>query len=178
MRNTCHWLTDSGAEVSADGKYRYLLWREWKTSEFRRSARVAGSTCLFVMLNPSTADARENDPTIRRCMGFAQDMGHNRLEVVNLFAYRATDPQELLDVGVASTIIGAQNDRNIMRAAERASVIVCAWGTKGWIADRAKTVRAMLSNYELYALGFTQGGHPKHPLYVAKGTKLERLSDK
>lgn len=158
--------TDSGAEVSVGENYRYRLWREWRGGLFRGR----GGLTLFIMLNPSTADGSIDDPTIRRCVSFTQSWGHNRLEVVNLFAYRATNPKELLQ---ACSPIGPGNDAYILDAADRADTIVCAWGTMGWIDDRAKDVKSMLSKHKLQCLGLTRGAHPKHPVRLSKQLRLE-----
>ncbi len=105
----------SSAVLSPDGVYRYQLVREWD----RARPRVA-----FLMLNPSTADATQNDPTIRKCIAFARSWGCGSLEVVNLFAFRATDPRELGRCGARVDPVGAENDGYILAAARRASVVV------------------------------------------------------
>jgi hypothetical protein len=140
--------------------YRYRLSRRWND----RLGRVA-----FVMLNPSTADASNDDPTIRRCIGFAKLWGFGSIEVVNLYAFRSTDPAGL---PTASDAIGSENDRHIEEACRTAGLIVCAWGTKGGM--RAGTVALRLSRlgFAMKCLGKTQQGHPKHPLYVPNAAEL------
>ena len=141
--------------------YRYSLWREWCAN----SPRVA-----FIMLNPSTADDQKDDPTIRRCIGFAYAWGFGALEVVNLFAYRATNSRKLLRV---DDPVGAENDDYIMQAVERCSYVVVAWGTKGVLLDRDRQVIRLLAGWRhVRCLGVTKNGHPKHPLYVRRNTKL------
>lgn len=110
-----------GAIISECGKYRYRLSRLVNTAGIGENRRI-----LFVMLNPSTADASLDDPTIRKCMGFAQRQFHGILEVVNLFAFRSTDPKELKK---AHDPVGAQNKSHILRAAADSDMIICAWGT-------------------------------------------------
>src|SRR5258707_10232275 len=118
---------DAGAHFSADGRYRYVLWREgrnhpapakwrwWKDDNGKPVVDGAGKpigepeTVLFVMLNPSTADGQGDDPTIRKCVGFAQRWGYDRMKVVNLFAYRATDPRMLLSLPERDDPFGVRN---------------------------------------------------------------------
>ena len=136
-----------GATFSADRRYRYRLWRRWDG---------ARPVVAFVMLNPSTADARRDDPTIRRCIGFAKSWGFGGVEVVNLFAYRTTDPGELRRV---ADPVGADNDRHIQSAIARADLVVLAWGA------RARS-RRLLSLPQARCLGLTRAGQPRHPLYL------------
>ena len=153
------------AYISECGKYRYTLTREW--DDFKPAM-------LFVMLNPSTADATEDDPTIRRCVGFAKREGCGMIEVVNLFAWRATDPKELK---TTDEPIGARNDRVIQEAAEDADVIVCAWGTHGVLHKRNEEVISLLkaTGKPVMCLGKTKDGHPKHPLYLSGQSPLIEL---
>ena len=113
------------------------------------------------MLNPSTADAIMDDPTIRRCIGYAEDWGYGRLVVGNLFALRSTDPRQLDD---HSTPVGSDNDEHLLAICDEAEKIIVAWGTHGSLRDRDRKV-AQLLNVDLYALDTTQDGHPAHPLY-------------
>ncbi|MDB4867283.1 MAG: hypothetical protein JWR03_1616 [Cohnella sp.] len=144
-----------GAFVDRSATYRYSLWRIW-------NPQLPG--VLFVMLNPSTADASNDDPTIRRCIGFAKSWGCGSLEVVNLFAYRATNPDELKK---CEDPVGPENDDYIVRAVQNAHKVVTAWGTKGGLLGRNKAVMKMLDKYRPHCLDMTKDGHPKHPLYVA-----------
>ena len=147
-----------GAVISDCGRYRYTLEREWMTGE---------GTCLFVMLNPSTADASEDDPTIRRCIGFAQRWGYQRLEVGNLFAFRATDPADMLSVTPAEAA-GPDNDDHLRDLSHGAGLIVAAWGAHSLAAFRRAAVLEILSESEadVVCLGTTKYGSPRHPLYV------------
>lgn len=148
------------ATISPCGRYRYTL---------GRSLGVFGSgAVLFVMLNPSTADAEADDPTIRRCMGFARAWGFNRLLVGNLYAYRATLPADLRRVEDA---IGPDNDRHLQELCGEVRKIICAWGANA-DRDRAGRVRTMLGlNHDLHHLGLTREGQPKHPLYLRADTE-------
>jgi hypothetical protein len=142
------------AIISECGRYRYSLQRE-ADPDGRESV-------LFVMLNPSTADAMQDDPTIRRCVGFARAWGASELLVGNLFAYRATQPDELYS---ALDPIGPDNDFWLRSLSARSAMVVCAWGAHPMAKRRAIEVRAMLGR-EIHHLGLTKDGAPKHPLYL------------
>jgi hypothetical protein len=149
-----------GATIDSTGQYRYKLWRVWDSE----APRVA-----FVMLNPSTANASVDDPTIRRCIGFAQTWGYGSLEVVNLFAYRATSPQILSAV---VDPIGPDNEAYLLETRQKPEPIILAWGNQGTFLERNQTVLEQLVNLEnVYCLGLTAGGHPRHPLYLKAHTK-------
>jgi hypothetical protein len=151
-----------GATIDPSGKYRYSLWRIWN-AELPK--------VLFIMLNPSTADGDLDDPTIRRCIGFAKLWGYGSLEVVNLFAYRATNPDELKK---CEDPIGPDNDIHIRRAATQTDKIIIAWGTMGVLYDRNRSVMKILCSFRTYCLDISNGGHPKHPLYIAADRELIR----
>lgn len=144
------------AHISPCGLYRYRLTREWSDT----------APLPFVMLNPSTADADLDDPTIRRCMGFARREGAGGIVVVNQFAFRATDPDALR---TAADPHGPENDAALAEAAREAAAagmpIVCAWGTHGGRSNRHITI-IQASGVRLVCLGVTKDGHPRHPLYV------------
>lgn len=149
----------SGASFSGDDTYRYRLWRRWDS----------GPVVTWVMLNPSTADATEDDPTIRRCRGFSRSWRYGGMIVVNLYAYRATNPKDLpTDLPVAQ---GPANEEHVRRAAEQADVVVAAWGSGGsgnLSYQRALNAygRRLLDGFDLQCLGVTLSGAPRHPLYV------------
>lgn len=117
-------------------------------------------TVAFVMLNPSTADETDLDPTCRRCKGFAEDWGYGRLVVGNIFALRSTDPNQLYD---HDDPVGPENDEHLRQICEEADLVVAAWGTHGDFHDRGRAVAEMLP--DLHALDTTKAGHPNHPLY-------------
>lgn len=179
----------SGARISACGAYRYALWREWRGTHDPKHWRWFGCkdgagadlgeplSCLFVMLNPSTADGEIDDPTIRRCVRFAMGWRYERLEVVNLFAYRATKPRDLLArQNAREEIIGFHNSEVMDTAARDAGLIVCAWGANATALDptrdHVETVRGWLRDKPMHALGFTKEGQPRHPLYAPADAKL------
>ena len=170
----------AGADISPDGRYRYHLWREWRGLESGKHWRVLDAnvaeplSCLFVMLNPSTADGTKDDPTIRRCVSFAKREGYDRMDVVNLFAHRATDPREILRMLDRDEPYGPRNQSVIERAVQDAGVVVCAWGAHGSHLNQDQTVRGWLDGWgvPMKALGFTGDGSPRHPLYVKGDAKL------
>lgn len=147
----------SGAELSPCKTYRYALWRRWSDAP----------PVLFVMLNPSTADASNDDPTIRRCISFARHWGHGSLLVGNLFALRSPYPQ---DLRAASAPVGPDNDRWLKQLARQSSAVVGAWGNHGSFMDRGQAVAALFPS--MMCLGLTRLGQPRHPLYVAADTAL------
>jgi hypothetical protein len=159
----------AGATFSEDRRYRYLLWRRWQS---------AGPTVAFVMLNPSTADERVLDPTIRRCVGFAKEWAFGAVEVVNIFAYRSTSPRGLLAV---PDPVGSENDTAILGACARASLVVAAWGAidiGGSLTQRrSEVVSKMLQSAGVAAwcLGRSKANHPRHPLMVPYGVTRERF---
>ena len=125
------------------------------------------------MLNPSTADTTTDDPTIRRCTGFARSWGHGRLIVVNLWSRRATRPADLRRM--ARPGAGRKNDQVILEAAEQAQRLVLAWGVHGAWRGRDQAVIRLLEGYELSCLGTTKQGHPRHPLFVPAITAPRRF---
>lgn len=154
-----------GATLSADGVYRYRLARTWDDGV---------PPLAWLMLNPSTADASNDDPTIRRCIGFARGFGYGGIVVVNLFAARATDPTE---IGSFIDPVGPDNDATLLDVC-RQHTTVAAWGASVphyWRhRPRAVVSRMRAAGVALYALGFTKAGHPRHPLYVRGDAALTR----
>jgi hypothetical protein len=153
------------AELSLDGIYRYNLERRW----------AEGPMALFVMLNPSTADAAVDDPTIRKCIGFARRWGMGGVRVVNLYAARATDPKALRDF---SDPVGPVNNTAIERAVHESPIIVAAWGANpGPLPGRIPHVKALIraGGKDAMTLGLTKHGQPRHPLYAPYGPGLVAL---
>lgn len=190
-----------GAQISIDGRYRYRLWREWRNGntpdenwlwmyEDDGTPALDGGgyhlgtpkSVLFIMLNPSTADAAVDDPTIRRCVGFCKAWGYDRLEVANLFAYRTKDPAELLALSDADNPEGPENSATIERLIEAPEAffgsavdkIVCAWGNHGAHLGQDETVLGWLAGREqdCFALRISKDGHPGHPLYLPADAQL------
>ena len=146
------------AVLSEDGVYRYELYRRWADNT---------RPVLWVMLNPSTADAEIDDPTIRRVIGFSQSWGFQAAIVCNLFALRATNPQALR---THSDPVGPDNDDYLMRAVCASDRIVVAWGAHPFASSRAAWVKKLLPNS--HCLGVTKEGHPRHPLYARADAQL------
>ncbi|GAS94388.1 uncharacterized protein RMCC_1354 [Mycolicibacterium canariasense] len=148
----------SSAVISDCGTYRYRLTRIWDKSK---------PILAWVMLNPSTADASTDDPTIRRCIAFAKAWGFGGITVINLYALRATDPKQLWQ---HPDPIGPENDAEIAKvAADHRMLIVIAWGSNA-TPGRAADVMRILANSHVVALGWTKSGQPRHPLYVRADT--------
>lgn len=155
------------AVISPCGAYRYSLTRDW-SMEVDWSASKAG-VLGWIMLNPSKANADIDDPTIRKCRGFASRLGFSRLEVVNLFAFRATYPSDMK--AAVEPTGGAENDRAIDAMISRCSMIICAWGAQPIAAARAAEVLRRLRsdgrNPPLFYLDKTVTGQPCHPLMLS-----------
>jgi len=143
-----------GAVISKDQKYRYRLWRIWDEAK---------PLIVFVGLNPSTADAEVDDPTIRKCINYAAQWGYGGLYMLNLFAYRATDPKDLL---AAIDPIGPQNNRHITNVIKVTDKTILAWGNLGKHKQRAAAVMQFFNSP--YCLKVNQSGSPSHPLYLRK----------
>lgn len=151
-------LIERGAEISTCRRYRYLLWRRWDKSK---------PHLVFIMLNPSTADGETDDATIRVCMGRATRMGCGGIRVVNLFAYRATAPADMMR---ADDPVGPENDQAIARALQGGPhMVVAAWGRDGAFQGRYHDVVSLVCGdygVPIYCLGQTADGMPKHPLRI------------
>lgn len=156
----------SGAEFSPCQKYRYTLYRWWSEEK----------DATFVMLNPSTADEIDNDPTVERCQRRAKEMGFGGLKVVNIFAYRSTDPEALYDL---DDPIGPMNDQKIVEATENAGIVICGWGDHGGLRDRGQQVLELLKSkgIVLHCLEVNLSGEPRHPLYIPYST-LPKILEK
>lgn len=174
-------ITERGAVLSECGKYRYRLWRRW-TNEL--------ALLNFIMLNPSTADLTQDDPTIRKCMGFAEVLGFGGIVVTNLFAFRATQPRDLFaavgaDLAGYDRAVGAENDNHLIECVAESGLTICGWGScHPVVAVRGHEVRVMIATRYggyplagLYALRTNRDGEPAHPLYLPYTCRPERLTD-
>ncbi len=157
----------SGATFSDCGLYRYKLWRYWDADR---------PTMVFVMMNPSTADAKLNDPTVSKCINFAKRDGFGGIDVLNVFALRATDPRKLVK---ADDPFGVDNWFFLREASQRYNDMpVLAWGNRSPDKRLSRyydmAIRALSHGFAgvLYCLGTNKSGDPKHPLYLAANTKI------
>lgn len=162
---------EAAAVVSTNGLYRYRLTRRW-------GDRPAAA---FIMLNPSTADATTDDATVRRCLGFARRFGCDAIEIVNLFAWRATDPDMLLAAWYDGVdVIGPDADTHIVDVARAVADddghLIAAWGAgpagkfRAFMADRIDHVLGLVG--DVACLTTTQAGQPRHPLYLPANAPL------
>jgi len=156
------------AELSDCGTYRYMLGRAWDEE----------SPCVnFVMLNPSTADHKTDDPTIRRCIGYAKAWGAGELVVTNLYPFRATDPAAMKSAenrrGPVDPLGHRRlNDMHIAKWAANASVVVCAWGNNAETKVAREAVILLRSIGKTpHALRLSKGGNPSHPLRLPADLK-------
>lgn len=159
---------EENAVISDCGRYRYRLTRDLSPNP---------RTATFILLNPSTADATNDDPTIRRCLGFARRWGCGRLAVLNLFAFRATDPSEMKR---ADDPVGPDNQAWFERTLiDDLSIgpVVCGWGVHGEFMEQDRVVLGWLQvlGVQPHALGTTKDGHPRHPLYLPGDAELVRF---
>jgi hypothetical protein len=143
MKNTAH--------LSRCRKYRYALWRTWDNSLPR---------VMFIGLNPSTADEILDDPTLIRCQNFARSWGYGGVCIGNLFAFRATQPADML---AASDPVGSRNNHWLKKLAAESGLVIGAWGNDGNFLQRSSKVRKMIPN--LHCLAMNKTGEPAHPLY-------------
>lgn len=143
----------TSADVSDCGRYRYWL---------SRRLAIGERAVLFVGLNPSTADADQDDPTIRRCVRFALSWGFDCLYVGNLMAWRSTDPRSLPPDPLLA--VGPRNQETLTRLTEQAEVVVCAWGGNRLNEHAATLARHLLALPHARCLGRNSDGTPKHPL--------------
>jgi hypothetical protein len=156
------------ASISADGRYRYDLTRRWGDSEL-------GPLAVFIMLNPSTADAGIDDPTVGRCRDFARSWGFDGLRVLNAYALRSTDPRGLW---LVDDPVGPGNNAAILAGLEQAArdgaPVVVAWGVHARL-ERAAYVHgaSVVAGVQLECLGTTKAGAPRHPLYLRGDTPRE-----
>lgn len=144
------------ATFSPCRRYRYTLWRWWGD----------GPYCMFVGLNPSTADETLDDPTVRRCIGYARDWGYSGLCMTNLFSFRATLPR---DMKACAEPIGNMNNAYLRECALRAGIVIAAWGKDGGFRGRDREVVDFLP--PLHYLRLNKDGSPAHPLYLPKSLR-------
>lgn len=166
----------SGAKFSECDRYRYQLWRDWSSDpppDGRDDWEL--STAVFIGLNPSTADAVKNDATVTRCIAHAKRWNCYRMFMMNLFAWRATDPKEMKAQG---SPIGPENDFWLLETIRASQIVVACWGNHGSHMQRSGEVKVMLRNAGVSVKCFAVNGtgEPKHPLYVRSDQELMEYS--
>ena len=170
MNNLFEETNSSGAEISNDEIYRYTLTRQWDD----------GKCISWLMFNPSTADARLDDPTIRRCIGFSKRWGYGRMIVVNLYAIRSTDPRTVARAGISA--IGPLNNYWITKSVSESRELTCAWGCAQHAPNITQRIDEVLRLeisedgapiVPINCLGYRKDGHPRHPLMLSYDTKRE-----
>jgi len=151
----------STATLSSCRKYRYALTREWDENK---------QSVLFICLNPSIADDKNDDPTLIRCINYAKRWGYGGVCIANLFAYRATKPKDMLS---SKDPIGIDNDKWLRKLSKGAGLVVAAWGNHGKHMGRSHQIREDISN--LHYLKLNASGEPSHPLYLKSTLKPKLL---
>lgn len=156
---------EADARFSTCRRYRHALWRRW----------APGPQLLFILLNPANADEHRDDPTIRRCLGFARAWGYGALAVANLFARRTASAAELARLAASSSesLVGVDNDAWLLRLYRESALAIAAWGNHGRLLGRSRAVRALAP--ELHCLGCTRLGEPRHPLYLSASSQHSPL---
>ncbi len=149
----------AGAIFSPDRRYRYALWRQW-------SPGPPALTISFVLLNPSTADARVLDATLERCLDYATTWGYDRMNVVNLYAFKTPRPKIMLAQDDPTG--GPENEASIRRYVGESDLCIAAWGFNVIETGRLKWLRELVDPIPVHVLGFTAGGEPRHPLFMRK----------
>ncbi len=155
--------SESGAVFNEPRTHRYSLWRRW-------SGNCDASKMLpFIGLNPSTADESVNDQTVTRCINYAKSWGYHGMFMLNIFAFRATDPK---DMKAFPDPIGDLNNQAILKIVGACgNKALCCWGAHGDFMMRGAEVKYLLCFKQLFHLGLTKSGHPKHPLYLKSNLK-------
>jgi len=177
MKTNREHLIKRDAVISMDNRHRYMLARDWDDSLPR---------CAFIMINPSTADAEQDDPTIRKCIGFAKRLGYGGCDVVNLFSLRTPDVKELKKASANGDPITKQlNDEYIQNVAKAATKTFAAWGSISKIPKEPQhrfrdqeVVRYLgIRGIELWCIGRTKDGDPRHPLMTSYSTEPTRFTN-
>lgn len=153
-----------GAHFSNCRTYRYALWRTWDKAK---------GHVMFIGLNPSTADETKDDPTIRRCIEFAKYWGFGEIYMLNIFAFRTTNPKDLKK---ANNPIGPENDKFLRKYFDVLGFNVACWGLHGEYLNRGLEIIDMLGRENLQCFGLTKNGQPKHLLYLKYDTELTEMS--
>lgn len=153
-------------------KYRYALRRIFDQERFEKEG-----ACTFICLNPSTADETTDDPTVRRCINYAREWGYPAFIMLNIFAFRATDPEEMKR---QDEPVGIDNNKHIIDICKQSGIVVAAWSNHASHMNRGHEVELLLSHYniELHCLKINSSSRlPAHPLYLKKSLKPKLLKD-
>jgi hypothetical protein len=167
------------AVLSECGRYRYSLTRVWTPNPDKRTFPTKQPLDVWVMLNPSIADADLDDPTIRRCIGFSRSWGAPGIAVVNLFPWRATDPKELRAAMLRGEDVVNRGQRNhhmsqVMGTGGGGGRVIVAWGATPWAAEEGERLRNWGGGpWHFQCLGVTRSGAPGHPLYLPRRRRLQ-----
>lgn len=157
-------LIQNEAVFSHDGTYRYYLGRVWEPEK---------PQVTFIMLNPSMADVKKNDPTVERCQRRAKALGYGTIHIVNIFGLKSTDPRELYR---SKNPIGQYTDQYILEATRMADTVICAWGKHGMLLNRGNEVLELISKEcDPYCLKKNKDGSPSHPLYLGYSTEPVKM---
>jgi len=158
---------ENKCEFSPDQKYRYYLQRNFKKN--------AKNLLVFIMLNPSTANEQYNDPTVERCQNHALNKNYDGMIILNIFAYRTTNPKQLLQT---KNPIGEKNNQTIINTIKKHQNIICAWGNHGKILNRSNEIKKILKKHrkKTQAFEITKQNEPKHPLYIPYNKKLKQYT--
>jgi hypothetical protein len=171
--NRCVLDTPEGAAFAPGRNWRYTLWRRWNitggiTVGIPADVSELNRMVAFIGLNPSTADENKNDPTVTRCINFAKAWGYDGMIMLNLFAWRDTDPKKMKR---ALLPVGSRNDGVIQYLVQRVGKTIACWGNHGGYRNRSCFVADLARSIPIDHLGLTKSGEPKHPLYIPASTK-------
>ena len=156
--------TESGAIFSECEQYRYALWRCWNKDNGIVPVKYMVS---FIGLNPSTATHEVSDPTVTRCINYAKAWGYSGMHMLNLFAFRATDPK---DMKAVDEPVGEDNNEMLIKHARDSGIVIASWGNHGGYRNRCSVVADLMrvNGVDLHCLAIAKTGQPKHPLYLKK----------
>lgn len=175
MENLIKLSEDSGASFSDCRSYRWTLWRVWGRNQIWNADGVRSKPRMitFIGLNPSTADAEKNDPTVSRCISRAKGLGFDGMFMANLFSLRATNPA---DMKAHRLPVGWLNNKAIIKMCDQSMRVVLCWGNHGRFMNRSSAVLRLLieesDHHQLWCLGKNKSGEPKHPLYIKSAANL------
>ena len=158
VERNSHSPIEDGAVFSDDRKCRFMLWRH---------INPVGREVVFIMLNPSSAGAHHDDPTVKKCMKYAWQWGYGRLKVLNVYPHVSTDPRRLdRSLGRSQNLLQFDQLRQTSLVTTDADRIVCAWGKHAKPDDTQEILRRIGQHPSVWALRKNRDGSPQHPLYI------------